>query len=112
MNFVKTIRPPLVNTGVANNNAVDNTPYRQHQNEFTARIDQNLGTKDFFWFRYSAIYYDTSGTGGIPVYVQTITDNPGQNYGASWVHTFSPEPDIAGSVRPFAPGNEQLQCVQ
>jgi len=90
VNFFKAIRPPLVNTGVANNNAVDNTPFRQHQNEFTARIDQNFGTKDFFWFRYSAIYYDTSGTGGIPGYVQTITDNPGQNYGASWVHTFSP----------------------
>jgi len=90
VNFYKSIRPPLVNTGVGNFNVVDNTPFRQHQKEFTARIDQTMGTKDFFWFRYSALYYDTSGTGGMPGFVQTTTDNPGQNYGASWVHVFSP----------------------
>lgn len=88
--FFKSIRPALFNTGVANNNAVDNTPYIQHQNSFTSRLDQNLGSKDFVWFRYSAIYYDTSGSGGIPLIVNSITDNPGQNWGASWVHTFSP----------------------
>ncbi len=87
--FAKQIRPPLFNTGVANNNAINNTPFRQHQNEFTGRIDQNIGSKDFLWVRYSAIYYDTSGSGGLPG-ISNITDNPGQNYGASWVHTFSP----------------------
>jgi hypothetical protein len=90
VSFAKTIRPPLFNTGVANNNAIDNTPFRQHQNEYTARIDQNVGAKDFFWFRYSSIYYDTLGSGGLPGVINTITDNPGQDYGASWVHTFSP----------------------
>jgi hypothetical protein len=90
VNFYKQIRPPIFNTGVSNNNAEDNTPFVQHQNEFTAKIDQTLGTKDFFWFRYSAIYYDTSGSGGLPGIATSITDNPGQNYGASWVHTFSP----------------------
>jgi outer membrane receptor protein involved in Fe transport len=88
--LVKQIRPPLFNTGVANNNAIDNTPFRQHQKEFTARIDQTLGTKDFAWFRYSAIYFDTAGSGGLPNLTQSVTDNPGTNYGASWVHTFSP----------------------
>ena len=90
VSFAKSIRPPLINTGVANNNAIDNTPFRQHQNEYSARIDQNVGAKDFFWFRYSSIYYDTSGSGGLPGILNSITDNPGQNYGASWVHTFSP----------------------
>jgi outer membrane receptor protein involved in Fe transport len=88
--LAKQIRPTLFNTGVANNNAVDNTPFRQHQKEFTARIDQTVGMKDFVWFRYSAIYYDTVGSGGLPNVTQSITDNPGQNFGASWVHTFSP----------------------
>ena len=90
VNFAKSIRPPLFNTGVANNNAIDNTPFRQHQNEITARIDQNVGSKDFFWFRYSSIYFDTKGSGGLANQVTQITDNPGQNYGASWVHTFGP----------------------
>jgi hypothetical protein len=88
--LVKQIRPALFNTGVANNNALDNTPARQSQNEFTARIDQTVGNKDSFWFRYSALYYDTAGSGGLPGQTLSITDNPGQNYGASWVHIFSP----------------------
>lgn len=86
----KQIRPPLFNTGVANNNAIDNTPFRQSQNEFTARIDQTLGAKDSFWFRYSALYFDTAGSGGMPGQTRSVTDNPGQNFGASWVHTFGP----------------------
>ena len=90
VNFYKQIRPPIFDTGVSNNNAEDNTPFIQNQNEFTARIDQTLGSKDFFWFRYSAMYYDTSGSGGLPGIATSVTDNPGQNYGASWVHTFSP----------------------
>ncbi|MDQ1472881.1 MAG: hypothetical protein QOJ99_4361 [Bryobacterales bacterium] len=90
VNFFKSIRPALFNTGVGNNNAIDPTPFVQHQKEYTARIDQSLGTKDNFWFRYSAIYYDTSGSGGLPTISKTITDNPGQNFGASWVHAFSP----------------------
>lgn len=94
VNFIRAIRPPLVNTGNGNNNAINDTPYIQHQKEFTGRIDQTVGTKDSFWFRYSAIYYDTTGynTGGngIPGRTNLITDNPGQNFGASWVHTFSP----------------------
>ena len=98
--------------GVANNNAVDNTPFRQHQNEFTARIDQKLGAKDFLWFRYSALYYDTSGSGGIPGYVQTITDNPGQNYGASWVHTFSPGLILQAQYGRSHQETNSFNCVQ
>ncbi len=90
VSYVQQIRPPLSNTGNGNNNAIDATPFVQHQNEFTTRIDQTIGAKDSFWFRYSAIYYDTSGSGGIANQAQTLTDNPAQNYGASWVHTFSP----------------------
>ena len=90
VSFVKSIRPALVNTGVGNNNAIDNTPRREHQDEITARIDQNIGTKDFLWFRYSSIYYNTSASGGLQGIVTSLTDNPGQNYGASWVHTFTP----------------------
>ncbi|HYM10115.1 MAG TPA: carboxypeptidase-like regulatory domain-containing protein [Bryobacterales bacterium] len=90
VNFFKQVRPPLFNVGIGNFNAEDNTPFIQHQNEFTSRIDQTLGTKDFFWFRYSALYYDTSKSGGLPTVTNNITDNPGQNFGASWVHTFGP----------------------
>lgn len=89
VNFVKQIRPPLQNIGISNYNASDSTPFSQKQDEFSARIDQTIGTKDFLWFRYSALYYDTTSSGGLPGF-QSAGDYPGQNYGASWVHTFSP----------------------
>src|SRR5690242_9715624 len=90
VSLVKQLRPPLFNTGNANNNAIDATPFIQHQNEFSARIDQTIGSKDSFWFRYSSIYYDTTGSAGLANQITAIRDAPGQNYGASWVHTFSP----------------------
>jgi hypothetical protein len=87
--FFKQIRPPLFDTGNANNNYIDNTPHIQNQHEFSARIDQTIGAKDFVWFRYSGLYFDTSQSGGLPGVLST-SQNPAQNYGASWVHTFSP----------------------
>jgi hypothetical protein len=89
VNFIKQIRPALYNTGVGVNNAIDTTPYIQTQNEFSARIDQTLGSKDFIWFRYSGLYYNTTSTGGLPGFT-SASNYPAQNYGASWVHTFSP----------------------
>ncbi len=89
VNFVKQVRPTLGPTGVANYNAIDTTPYIQTQNEFSARIDQTLGSKDFLWFRYSGLYYDTTASGGLPGFT-SASNYPAQNYGASWVHTFNP----------------------
>ena len=89
MNFVKKIRPPIQNIGIGNFNAIDATPYVQTQNEFSARIDQTLGTKDFLWFRYSGLYYNTTQSGGLPGFT-SASNYPAQNYGASWMHTFSP----------------------
>jgi outer membrane receptor protein involved in Fe transport len=89
VNFIKQIRPPLQNIGIANFNAIDTTPYVQTQNEFSARIDQTLGSKDFLWFRYSGLYYNTTVTGGLPGFTSAST-YPAVNFGGSWVHTFSP----------------------
>lgn len=87
--FAKQIRPALFNTGNGNNNYIDTTPYVQTQNEFSARIDQTIGTKDFVWFRYGGLYYNTTSSGGLPGF-ESASNYPAQNYGASWVHTFSP----------------------
>ncbi len=45
VNFVKQILPPIQNIGIGNYNSIDPTPYVQTQNEFSARIDQTLGTR-------------------------------------------------------------------
>ncbi|MDQ2900541.1 MAG: TonB-dependent receptor, partial [Acidobacteriota bacterium] len=65
------------------------TPQIQNQNEYTGRIDQTLGSKNFLWFRYSIITLDQTLPGGLPGIVNKKT-NPGQNWGLSYVRTFSP----------------------
>jgi len=79
------------------------TPFIQHQNEFTSRIDQTLGSKDSFWFRYSAILLRYSRFGRYPTYLHQITDNPGTNYGASG-YTPSARVWFAGAIRTRASG--------
>src|SRR5271170_4098358 len=70
-------------------NLLDTTPETQTINQWTARIDQQIGKNDSAWFRYS---YDTSvasssdGLPGIP----NVNTNPNRNYGGSYVHVFNP----------------------
>ncbi|MES1258903.1 MAG: carboxypeptidase-like regulatory domain-containing protein, partial [Acidobacteriota bacterium] len=89
VNYVRTFIPRPNYSGNADRNAIDNTPQVQRQNEYTGRIDQNLGTKNFFWFRYSVITLDQSLPGGLPNLINN-KNNPGQNWGGSFVRTFSP----------------------
>jgi len=77
---------PILN---GTNNAIDTTPFHQNVQDYTARVDENLGSKDFIWFRYSAAQQDNTQSGGRPA-LSSITERPAVNYGTSWVHTFSP----------------------
>ena len=76
-------------TGVGTDNAVDATPLIQAQDEYTAKIDQSIGTRNFIWFRFSSIILDERAPVGLPGLAAQI-HNPGQNYGFSYVRTFSP----------------------
>ena len=87
--FAKTVLPAPIFTGVSVFNGRDTTPYQQNQEEYDIRIDQNLGNKDFAWFRYSGILADTIQSGGIPGLV-SLNPNRGKNFGFDWVHTFGP----------------------
>jgi outer membrane receptor protein involved in Fe transport len=71
------------------NNALDTTPFRQNQQEYTFRVDQSIRQSDFIWFRYSAALQDNTSSGGRPA-LRSIGNRPTQNYGVSWVHSFSP----------------------
>jgi len=72
-----------------NNNALDATPFHQNQREYTYRVDQSIRQSDFIWFRYSSADQDNTSSGGRPALV-SVANRPTQNYGLSWVHTFSP----------------------
>ncbi len=73
----------------AGDNALDPTPTTQNQNEFSIRVDQTLGAKNSFWFRYSIFRSNASGSGGIPG-LPDITETPATNYGGSFSHVFNP----------------------
>jgi outer membrane receptor protein involved in Fe transport len=77
---------PILN---GSNNAIDTTPLQQNVQDYTFRVDETLGSRDFIWFRYSAAQQDNSSSGGRPALGST-TERPAVNYGTSWVHTFSP----------------------
>jgi hypothetical protein len=76
-------------------NAIDTTPLTQVQNEFDVRVDQNFGSRDSGWFRYSFINSTVNSSGGLP---NLLTHHPIQarNWGGSYVHVFSPTQIVQG----------------
>jgi hypothetical protein len=90
--FAKAVLPPPVSIpgqlGTVYN-AVVTAPKLIDQQTYSARVDESLGSRDLAWFRYSGLQYSQSVSGGIANLTSTST-NPTSNYGANWVHTFSP----------------------
>ncbi len=62
--FVYPQAGAFFNNGASN--AVDTTPLVQNQNEFNVRVDQNFGSKDSAWFRYSFVNSQVTTSGGLP----------------------------------------------
>jgi len=75
--------------GVCTANAIDNTPLTQNQNEFNVRGDQNFGSKDSAWFRYSFINSTVNQSGGLPG-LKTHHEIDARNWGGSFTHIFGP----------------------
>jgi hypothetical protein len=62
---------------------------RQSLDQFTTRIDYQLGEKDYLFGRYSIGDIEIFNPGLIPLTGLGVTDLP-QNVGIQWTHTFSP----------------------
>ena len=76
-------------------NAVDATPLIQDQNEFNVRVDQNFGSKDSAWFRYSFINSQVTTSGGLPS-LHVIHPIQARDWGGSYVHIFNPSLIVQG----------------
>ena len=61
--FATTLPSPIV-TGVSVNNALDATPRRNNQEEYTARLDHVFSEQDSVWFRWSGTIQDNTTSGG------------------------------------------------
>jgi hypothetical protein len=65
------------------------SPTRQPVYNYTGRIDQHIGTKDFIFFRYAGIDWNQTAPSTLPT-LFTSTQIPAQQYGVSWMHVFNP----------------------
>jgi len=81
-----TVIPGIPST-TANYQITD--PTRQLGYNYTGRIDQHIGTKDFIFFRYAGIQWSQTAPSSLPT-LFTSTEIPAQQYGVSWMHVFNP----------------------
>jgi hypothetical protein len=82
---------PMVIPGIAPTTAnfQITSPTRQATYNYTARVDQHIGSRDFIFFRYSGFRDNNSSPGTLPTLFST-TDIPAQQYGINWNHVFGP----------------------
>jgi hypothetical protein len=96
--YAKLVLPaPIFIPSTPQYNAINTESNKQQQQNYTVRIDHNFGDHDFLWFRYSAVRLNETTPGGLPSITQTLSE-PGQNYGASWVHVFGPSLSLQAQI--------------
>ncbi len=64
------------------------TPLVQRTYNYTGRIDQHIGTRDFIFFRYAGFQYYQNSPGSVPQ-LNNLTELPAQQYGVNWLHIFN-----------------------
>jgi len=79
----------------AGDNAQFTAKSTQSINEWSGRIDQKVGKNDSFWFRYNWSNSFTSNPAGLPDLTSSVA-NYARNWGASYVHVFSPSLILQG----------------
>ncbi len=69
-------------------NTILNAVGTNNANEFNGRVDQNFGSTNTLWFRYSFL----NGTNTTPnsEHATAVTSADQRNYGGGYTHTFSP----------------------
>jgi len=92
--FIKAVfgsATPIVIPGIPSTTAnyQITSPTRQLVYNYTGRIDQHIGTKDFIFFRYAGIQWSQTAPSTLPT-LFTSTEIPAQQYGVSWMHVFNP----------------------
>ncbi len=96
--FVKAVfgsATPIVIPGIAptTSNYQITDPTRQPVYNYTGRIDQLIGSKDFIFFRYSGIQWSQTAPSSLPT-LFTSTQIPAQQYGVNWTHVFNPTTSV------------------
>lgn len=82
---------PGISPTIANYQITD--PTRQSTYNYTARIDEHIGTRDFIFLRFAEIQARQTAPGSLPT-LYSISTSPAQQYGVSWNHVFSPTTSV------------------
>jgi hypothetical protein len=87
--YAKTLFPAPVQTGIPGINGINSFSNSTDQDEYNVRLDEALNSTNSLWFRYSGFRQPVLQAGG---YVGNVLDQhtTGDNWGASWTHTFGP----------------------
>ncbi|MBM3736799.1 MAG: TonB-dependent receptor [Acidobacteria bacterium] len=88
LDLARRTLPQPVATGVADRNALDLTPSKVNQEEYSARFDYNADINNFFWARMSGTINSNLGSGGREA-LGSLLDIYSSNFAASWVRVFS-----------------------
>lgn len=71
------------------NNFQITDPIQQPVNQYTGRIDEHIGNRDFIFYRYAGWQSTLKAPSTLPTLFSSTIINA-QQYGASWNHIFSP----------------------
>jgi hypothetical protein len=85
--YAQAVFPAPVATGVAGYNGVDNSPHIHTNDEYNIRIDEQLGTSNSFWFRFSDTTAWQTGSGGT-AYLEASTHFFAHQAAFGWQHSF------------------------
>ena len=90
--FIKAIftKAPITVPGFPQTqyNQLITDPSRQSTYNYSGRIDQHVGSKDFIFFRYAGFENTQTGPSSLPT-LFTTTLIPSQQYGINWMHIFN-----------------------
>ena len=87
--YAKSLFPAPINTGNPAFNGRDTTPSVIRQDQISIRLDQQLGTKDRLFVRYTSAWQPDYVSDGFVGAVQN-TESDNYNAAVNWTHTFGP----------------------
>ena len=86
---MKAYVPTPTTSSPNSNNFVNTAPSTTNQDQYSVRVDYNVGPKDLLFARWTVNENTSTSPGQLPVNPFLAGFN-GNNSGGSWIHTFSP----------------------
>jgi Carboxypeptidase regulatory-like domain/TonB dependent receptor len=87
--YAKTLFPAPIDTGNSDFNGRDTTPQIIRQDQISIRGDEQIGSKDRIFARYTAAWQPDTVSGGFPGLTANTQSN-NYNLAMNWTHTFGP----------------------